>query len=191
MTGSWLFCQEKVLDAGYASKQLLRFLLKQVNEKAESSAKVWVSKAGVLKGGSQTEWIICFKLLNNLWFRREFFLIVCVIHSKFHFYRIYHCKIRKKLLIELSFTYLLYGREEKIELHGTFGYVILYNVTNEIRQTMHSHLNRLSWHEIVGTFCKDHSMEFAESNISNISSIFRGIILNLLTGLLLTRQIIL
>lgn len=44
MTGSWLFCQEKVLDAGYASKQLLRFLLKQVNEKAESSAKVWVSK---------------------------------------------------------------------------------------------------------------------------------------------------
>lgn len=40
MTGSWLFCQEKVLDAGYASKQLLRFLLKQVNEKAESSAKV-------------------------------------------------------------------------------------------------------------------------------------------------------
>ena len=95
MTGSWLFCQEKVLDAGYASKQLLRFLLKQVNEKAESSAKVWVSKAGVLKGGSQTEWIICFKLLNNLWFRREFFLIVCVIHSKFHFYQIYHCKIRK------------------------------------------------------------------------------------------------
>lgn len=51
--------------------------------------------------------------------------------------------------------------------------------------------DRLSWHEIVGTFCKDHSMEFAESNISNISSIFRGIILNLLTGLLLTRQIIL
>lgn len=35
MTGSWLFCQEKVLDAGYASKQLLRFLLKQVNEKGK------------------------------------------------------------------------------------------------------------------------------------------------------------
>lgn len=35
----------------------------------------------------------------NYWitfdFAENFFLIVCVIHSKFHFYRIYHCKIRK------------------------------------------------------------------------------------------------